>query len=140
VCGVWVQDYLSGVTREEVEMAVHCDVVVFEWLLAYVEGKPAATLDVSNCVPILISSQFLKVRDSLVASQLCELDSGKHTAKDLRLPSFPQPAMPGQRSSLRWAVKINRKTSQSPLTLTTAHPSPTRTPYGHGSLRNRWTR
>jgi hypothetical protein len=56
------QDYLSGVTREEVEMAVHCDVVVFEWLLAYVEGKPAACLDVSNCVPILISSQFLKVR------------------------------------------------------------------------------
>lgn len=68
---VWVQDYLSGVTREEVEMAVHCDVVVFEWLLAYVEGKPAASLDASNCVPILISSQFLKVRHSLVGSHLC---------------------------------------------------------------------
>jgi len=35
----YFQDYLSGIHNEEVEMSVHCDVVVFEWLLNYVREK-----------------------------------------------------------------------------------------------------
>eukprot|EP00241_Pyramimonas_parkeae_P003389 CAMPEP_0114227344 /NCGR_PEP_ID=MMETSP0058-20121206/1739_1 /TAXON_ID=36894 /ORGANISM="Pyramimonas parkeae, CCMP726" /LENGTH=716 /DNA_ID=CAMNT_0001338177 /DNA_START=451 /DNA_END=2598 /DNA_ORIENTATION=+ len=61
----YFQDYLSGIHNEEVEMSVHCDVVVFEWLLNYVEGKKQTRLDVANCVPILISSDFLKM-DALI--------------------------------------------------------------------------
>ncbi|KAG5831088.1 uncharacterized protein KIAA1841 homolog isoform X1 [Anguilla anguilla] len=57
---------------EEVDISVHCDVQIFDWLMNYVkrnaeteEGSDRPKLEPSNVVSILISSEFLKM-DSLV--------------------------------------------------------------------------
>lgn len=63
-------EYLSTDAQrwEEVDISVHCDVQIFEWLMKYVKrsdngGKPK--LEPNNVISILISSDFLKM-DSLV--------------------------------------------------------------------------
>ena len=78
--------HLAGVadpSSRRVEMAVHCDVAVFAWLLDWVRAKearrrregdveaadpaeaaddvPAPTLTPSNAVPVLVSSDFLRM-------------------------------------------------------------------------------
>ena len=74
--------YLSSDTQlwDEVDISVHCDVPVFEWLMRYVkrgmlegpsgevlsEEPPTPQLEPSNAVSILISSDFLKM-DNLVS-------------------------------------------------------------------------
>ena len=53
---------------EDVDISVHCDVQIFDWLMRYVkrEGpKTTPKLEPNNAVSILISSDFLKM-DSLV--------------------------------------------------------------------------
>lgn len=57
---------------EEVDISVHCDVQIFDWLMNYVrrnsageEKKDKPRLEPSNVISILISSEFLKM-DSLV--------------------------------------------------------------------------
>jgi SANT and BTB domain regulator of CSR, BTB domain len=59
----YFKSYLEEVTNfEEVDICVHCDVYIFEWLMNFIQGKPdAARLNVHNCVSILISSAFLKM-------------------------------------------------------------------------------
>ncbi|KAH0521493.1 hypothetical protein LTLLF_101970 [Microtus ochrogaster] len=67
-------EYLSVDAQrwEEVDISVHCDVHIFNWLIKYVkrntkENKDCEipTLDPGNVISILISSEFLKM-DSLV--------------------------------------------------------------------------
>ncbi|XP_050828924.1 SANT and BTB domain regulator of class switch recombination isoform X2 [Serinus canaria] len=67
-------EYLSVDAQrwEEVDISVHCDVHIFDWLIRYVkrnskesEADEMPTLEPSNVISILISSEFLKM-DSLV--------------------------------------------------------------------------
>ncbi|XP_061845265.1 SANT and BTB domain regulator of class switch recombination isoform X4 [Colius striatus] len=67
-------EYLSVDAQrwEEVDISVHCDVHIFDWLIRYVkrntkecEIDEMPTLEPSNVISILISSEFLKM-DSLV--------------------------------------------------------------------------
>ncbi|KAI5622822.1 hypothetical protein C0J50_17700, partial [Silurus asotus] len=70
-------EYLSMDAQrwEEVDISVHCDVEIFDWLMNYVkrnssEDQPGKhvdkpTLEPSNVISILISSEFLKM-DALV--------------------------------------------------------------------------
>ncbi|XP_075605960.1 SANT and BTB domain regulator of class switch recombination [Balearica regulorum gibbericeps] len=67
-------EYLSVDAQrwEEVDISVHCDVHIFDWLIRYVkrntkesEASEMPTLEPSNVISILISSEFLKM-DSLV--------------------------------------------------------------------------
>jgi hypothetical protein len=59
------QSYLKNVPpRQNAEISVHCDLVVFGWLLQYVKasaGPAAPVLTEANCVAVLISSHFLQV-------------------------------------------------------------------------------
>ena len=77
----YFSEYLSSETHlwNEVDISVHCDITVFEWLMRYakrglLEGPRGEILDTplepptlepANVVSILISSDFLKM-DSLV--------------------------------------------------------------------------
>lgn len=74
-------EYLSSEAQlwDEVDISVHCDIPVFDWLMRYTkrgmlsdpfgeeleEPLPLPTLEPSNVVSILISSDFLKM-DRLV--------------------------------------------------------------------------
>ncbi|CAL1537694.1 unnamed protein product [Lymnaea stagnalis] len=65
-------EYLSTDAQrwEEVDISVHCDVQIFDWLMKYVkrgskEFPNEPKLEANNVVSILISSDFLKM-DSLV--------------------------------------------------------------------------
>ena len=49
---------------EDVDISVHCDVQIFDWLMRYVKRdgpKTTPKLEPSNAVSILISSDFLKM-------------------------------------------------------------------------------
>eukprot|EP00877_Chromochloris_zofingiensis_P013720 jgi/Chrzof1/8601/Cz03g16290.t1 len=74
---------------QDAEISVQCDVVTFEWLMAYTkagkaEDDPVMNLD--NCLRIMISSSFLKMQELLarcvvfVADNLVRL---AHMAVDL---------------------------------------------------------
>lgn len=78
----YFSEYLSSDAQlwDEVDISVHCDVPVFDWLMRYAkrgmregpcgEELPCAlsppALEAGNAVSILISSDFLKM-DSLVS-------------------------------------------------------------------------
>jgi hypothetical protein len=58
--------YLTSPPGEEVDISVHCDVHIFEWLVQYIEAPEAPPrLDAASVVSILISSDFLEM-DRLV--------------------------------------------------------------------------
>ncbi|XP_036402820.1 uncharacterized protein KIAA1841 homolog [Megalops cyprinoides] len=67
-------EYLSVDTQrwEDVDISVHCDIQIFDWLMSYVKrrggaegGRDRPKLEPSNVISILISSEFLKM-DTLV--------------------------------------------------------------------------
>eukprot|EP01135_Chromosphaera_perkinsii_P004427 Nk52_evm5s281 gene=Nk52_evmTU5s281 len=66
-------EYLNEKSKDdEVEISVHCDLHIFDWLMKYVHRKDIDALpelDVNNAVSILISSEFLKM-DKLVSECL----------------------------------------------------------------------
>jgi len=77
--------YLADDRRhEDVDISVHCDVHIFEWLMEYIHQPSAPPLlDPSSVVSILISADFLQMPDLV---QLC-LAYFKQNASDvLRLP------------------------------------------------------
>ncbi|XP_065054797.1 SANT and BTB domain regulator of class switch recombination-like isoform X2 [Rhopilema esculentum] len=83
-------DYLSNETDkwEDVDISVHCDVYIFDWLMRYVkqesvsvEDKPK--LEPSNVISILISSEFLKM-EKLV--QECILYCYRNISKIIATP------------------------------------------------------
>ncbi len=46
---------------DDIDISVHCDILIFEWLMNYVHGlKPE--LDIKSAVSILISSDFLQMQ------------------------------------------------------------------------------
>lgn len=85
-------EYLSVDAQrwEEVDISVHCDVQIFDWLMNYVrrnsaEGgaKDKPRLEPSNVISILISSEFLKM-DTLVEE--CILYCHKHMSAIVATP------------------------------------------------------
>ena len=75
----------------QVEMSVHCDIAVFSWLLDYVKASGGRAdvvpkgpeLTTANCVPILISSDFLQM-DRLVDECLAHIS--QHVMEVVRQP------------------------------------------------------
>ncbi|XP_033123489.1 uncharacterized protein KIAA1841 homolog isoform X3 [Anneissia japonica] len=67
----YFSEYLSVDAQrwEEVDISVHCDVQIFDWLMRFVKRQdPTSTqtvpeLEASNVVSILISSDFLKMKN-----------------------------------------------------------------------------
>eukprot|EP00736_Rhodelphis_marinus_P004435 Rmarinus@m.7656 len=59
----YFSSYFSGsLSSEDIDISVHCDVTIFEWLMKYLNEKDSPPkLDASNVVSILISSDFLKM-------------------------------------------------------------------------------
>lgn len=59
----YFRSYLSDSSSfEEIDISVHCDVHIFQWLMNYIK-KPRARpeLDIRNVISILISSDFLQM-------------------------------------------------------------------------------
>ena len=64
----YFQGFLSENEKEyeDIDISVHCDVEIFEWLMAFIhEPEDPPTLDKAIVVSILISSEFLQM-DALV--------------------------------------------------------------------------
>lgn len=60
-------DVTSGQRLEDMDISVHCDLQIFEWLMKWVKRDTISqemwqTLDSSNVVPILVSASFLQVK------------------------------------------------------------------------------
>ena len=66
----YFEKYLSDEqTLDDIDISVHCDISIFDWLMKYVHGlKP--DMEVKTAVSILISSDFLQmaglVEESLI--------------------------------------------------------------------------
>ena len=52
----------NDVKGEDVDISVHCDIYVFEWLMQHMKGNNP-NLEISNVVSIVISSQFLQMNE-----------------------------------------------------------------------------
>ena len=44
---------------EDIDISVHCDIKIFEWLMKYLKEPGDPALDLKNVISILISSDFL---------------------------------------------------------------------------------
>jgi hypothetical protein len=66
----YFEKYLTEATSvEDIDISVHCDIKIFEWLMRYLSGitqdkplntdEPSPKLDIKNVISILISSDFL---------------------------------------------------------------------------------
>jgi len=59
----YFSDVVQGQNLEDVDISVHCDVEVFDWLIHWIksedDGEPALTAN--NVMSILVSASFLKV-------------------------------------------------------------------------------
>lgn len=44
---------------EDIDIWVHCDVNIFQWLMNYIKEEKKPDLDIKNVISILISSEFL---------------------------------------------------------------------------------
>lgn len=58
------QSYLTGASGDDVDISVHCDVNIFEWLIRFLKTQGQASepkLSVRNVISILISSDFLQM-------------------------------------------------------------------------------
>lgn len=62
-------DVTAGQKLEDMDISVHCDIQIFEWLMKWVKSEQGHSnttdgqmhLNVNNVVPILVSACFLKV-------------------------------------------------------------------------------
>lgn len=65
-------DVTAGQRLEDMDISVHCDLQIFDWLMRWVKRDMAAPqemcprLDSSNVVPILVSASFLQMEPLLV--------------------------------------------------------------------------
>ena len=70
---------------EEVDISVHCDVEIFEWLFQYIHNPDQSPrFDASNVVSILISSDFLNMGEDLI--EKCLHYVSRHLNDILALP------------------------------------------------------
>ncbi len=82
----YFNSYLTGAehTLEEVDISVHCDVEIFEWLMQFIHApEKLPKLDKTIVVSILISSEFLQM-DSLV--EMCLQFIASHLNEIIKLP------------------------------------------------------
>lgn len=69
---------------DDIDISVHCDVEIFEWLMTYIHAPDAPpTIDKSILVSILISSEFLQM-ESLV--ELCVQQVASNLNDIIKLP------------------------------------------------------
>lgn len=59
-------DVTAGQRLEDMDISVHCDLQIFEWLMRWVKRETVSQemwpiLDSTNVVPILVSASFLQV-------------------------------------------------------------------------------
>lgn len=64
-------DVTSGQRLEDMDISVHCDLQIFEWLMRWVKketlgSEEPQSLDPSNVVPILVSASFLQMEPLLL--------------------------------------------------------------------------
>ncbi|CAI2387104.1 unnamed protein product [Moneuplotes crassus] len=58
----YFEKYLKSTdSAEDVDISVHCDVSIFEWLINYINDRDTK-LTTHNVIPILISAEFLIIR------------------------------------------------------------------------------
>lgn len=75
----YFRDITSGQSLDDVDISVHCDIAVFEWLINWIRTKDhqgqldhttvEPKLDASNVMSVLVSASFLKM-DFLVTEAL----------------------------------------------------------------------
>lgn len=79
----YFQRCLPEKMSEDVDISVHCDVHIFDWLVQWIHSPPQPRLDVTSVISILISSEFLQM-DKLVEHCLEFLSS--RVEEILRMP------------------------------------------------------
>jgi Domain of unknown function (DUF3342) len=52
--------YFQDLLSTDTELSIHCDALIFEWLLEYIHRR-TSSFDVLNVISILISSEFLMI-------------------------------------------------------------------------------
>lgn len=62
----YFSDVTAGQRLEDMDISVHCDLQIFEWLIKWVKKDEATheevpPLDPANVIPILVSASFLQV-------------------------------------------------------------------------------
>ena len=68
---------------EELDISVHCDVNIFDWLVRYLQDPTEPKLELQNIISVLISSEFLGI-DDLV--EKCLVFVSKHLEEVVKLP------------------------------------------------------
>ena len=59
----YFEKYLSdSKSVNDIDISVHCDIGIFDWLMRYIHKKEP-TIEIKNAVSILISSDFLQMKD-----------------------------------------------------------------------------
>lgn len=63
-------DVTSGQKLEEIDISVHCDIVIFDWLMRWVKKdlikkSEWPILEANNVIPIMVSSSFLQMEPLL---------------------------------------------------------------------------
>lgn len=78
----------EGTELEDLEISVHCDINIFEWLMNYVQNPSTQKLSIkiSNVISILISSEYLRMEG--LAKECIEYIV-KHIGEVLLLPINP---------------------------------------------------
>jgi len=77
--------YISDDTGNEVDISVHVDVTVFEWLMGFITAKSGERpkISIKNVTALLISSQFLQMQELV---QLCLQYMKKHMSEVIQTP------------------------------------------------------
>mgnify|MGYP002476741865 FL=1 len=79
----YFKEYLQNCSSEDIDISVHCDVDIFEWLMSYITETKAPELTVSHVVSILISSDFLRMAPLV---EKCLNFIHQHLQEVIRLP------------------------------------------------------
>lgn len=63
-------DVTAGQKLEEMDISVHCDIVIFDWLMRWVKKdiikkSDWPILEASNVIPIMVSASFLQMEPLL---------------------------------------------------------------------------
>ncbi|KAK9304698.1 hypothetical protein QLX08_004103 [Tetragonisca angustula] len=63
-------DVTAGQKLEEIDISVHCDVTIFDWLMRWVKKdilkkSEWPTLEINNVIPIMVSASFLQMEPLL---------------------------------------------------------------------------
>lgn len=67
----YFKDITAGQRLDDIDISVHCDLIIFEWLMRYVKKETVGeefwpSLDTSNVIPILVSASFLQMEPLLI--------------------------------------------------------------------------